>query len=67
MAWFQNIRVYIQAQNLFTLTGYSGIDPALPTISENLSSGNVSDMSMGIDYGPYPANKIFTIGINANF
>jgi TonB-linked SusC/RagA family outer membrane protein len=67
MAWFQNVRVYIQAQNLFTITGYSGIDPALPTISENLSSGNVSDMSMGIDYGPYPNNKIFTIGINANF
>lgn len=67
MAWFQNIRIYLQAQNLFTLTKYTGLDPALPTISTTGSSGNQSDQAMGIDYGPYPANKIFTIGINANF
>ena len=67
MGWFQNIRVYIQGQNLFTLTKYTGLDPALPTISTSGSSGNQSDQAMGIDYGPYPANRIFTIGINANF
>jgi TonB-linked SusC/RagA family outer membrane protein len=65
--WFQNMRIYIQAQNLFTLTGYSGTDPALPAISTDGSTGNQSDQSMGIDYGAYPANRIFTIGINANF
>jgi TonB-linked SusC/RagA family outer membrane protein len=67
MGWFQNIRIYIQGQNLFTLTKYTGLDPALPTISTTGSSGNQSDQAMGIDYGPYPANKIFSIGINANF
>ena len=67
MGWFQNVRIYIQGQNLFTLTKYTGLDPALPTISTNGSSGNQSDQAMGIDYGPYPANRIFTIGINANF
>jgi TonB-linked SusC/RagA family outer membrane protein len=67
MAWFQNIRIYIQGQNLFTLTKYPGLDPALPTISTTGSSGNQSDQAMGIDYGPYPANRIFSIGINANF
>jgi len=67
MAWFQNVRIYIQAQNLFTITGYTGLDPALPTISTNGSSGNQSDQAMGIDYGSYPANRIFSIGINANF
>ncbi|MDF1576637.1 MAG: TonB-dependent receptor [Bacteroidales bacterium] len=65
--WFQNIRIYIQGQNLFTLTKYTGLDPALPTISTTGSSGNQSDQAMGIDYGPYPANRIFSIGINANF
>jgi hypothetical protein len=65
--WFQNMRIYIQGQNLFTLTGYSGTDPALPAISTDGSTGNQSDQSMGIDYGAYPANRIFTIGINANF
>lgn len=67
MGWFQNIRIYIQGQNLFTLTNYTGLDPALPTISTNGSSGNQADQAMGIDYGPYPANRIFSIGINANF
>jgi TonB-dependent starch-binding outer membrane protein SusC len=67
MGWFQSVRIYIQGQNLFTLTKYTGLDPALPTISTSGSSGNQSDQAMGIDYGPYPANRIFTIGINANF
>jgi len=67
MGWFQNIRIYLQGQNLFTLTNYTGLDPALPTISTSGSSGNQSDQAMGIDYGPYPANRIFTIGINATF
>jgi len=67
MAWFQNVRIYIQGQNLFTLTKYPGLDPALPTISTSGASGNQSDQAMGIDYGPYPANRIFSIGINANF
>ena len=67
MGWFQNIRIYIQEQNLFTLTNYTGLDPALPTIQTTGSSGNQSDQAMGIDYGPYPANRIFSIGINANF
>lgn len=67
MAWFENIRIYIQGQNLFTLTNYSGIDPALPAISTSGSTGEQSDQSMGIDYGAYPANRIFSIGINANF
>lgn len=65
--WFQNMRIYLQGQNLFTLTGYHGTDPALPAISTDGSTGNRSDQSMGIDYGAYPANRIFTIGINANF
>jgi TonB-linked SusC/RagA family outer membrane protein len=65
--WFQNIRIYLQGQNLFTLTGYHGTDPALPGISTDGSTGNQTDQSMGIDYGAYPANRIFTIGINANF
>jgi hypothetical protein len=67
MSWFQNIRIYLQGQNLFTLTGYSGIDPALPAISTSGSSGERSDQAMAIDRGPYPANRIISIGINANF
>src|SRR5690606_28807344 len=39
-----NLRVYVQAQNLFTLTRYSGADPDL-----GLVSGNTTDQSAGSD------------------
>ncbi len=65
--WFQSMRVYIQGQNLFTISGYSGYDPALPTISSDGSAGNQSDQASGIDRGTYPASRIFSIGVNATF
>lgn len=65
--WFSSMRIYIQGQNLFTLTKYSGLDPALQTINSNGPIGNRADQATGIDRGMYPANRIFSIGINANF
>jgi hypothetical protein len=65
--WFSNMRVYVQGQNLFTITGYSGYDPALPSIDNSGSSGNRSDQAQGIDRGSYPASRIFSIGVNASF
>ena len=67
MGWFQSIRIYLQGQNLFTVSGYSGLDPELPGLTIDGSAGNMTDQLMGIDYGPYPANRIFSIGINATF
>ena len=64
---FSNMRLYLQGQNLFTITDYSGYDPALPTISTNGASGNQSDQAMGIDRGTYPASRIISIGLNASF
>jgi hypothetical protein len=65
--WFQSIRIYLQAQNLFTITGYSGLDPAMPSIRTTGNAGDQTDQGMGTDWGPYPANRIISIGINANF
>ena len=31
--WIPAARVYLQAENLFTITGYSGLDPSLPAAS----------------------------------
>jgi hypothetical protein len=62
-----NLRLFLQGQNLFTITGYSGIDPALPTISTNNATGNVADQSAGIDRGTYPTNRIFSFGVSASF
>ena len=66
-SWFSNMRIYVQGQNLFTFTGYSGYDPALPSISTTSGGSERSDQAQGIDRGTYPASRIFSIGINASF
>jgi hypothetical protein len=49
-----SIRVYFAAQNLFTITGYSGFDPEVN-----------SDIS--VDRGQYPQPRTFMFGTNINF
>ena len=53
-------RFYVSAQNLFTITGYSGMDP------ENGFGDGYNWMS-GIDLGLYPASKTFMLGLNVTF
>ena len=52
-----NVRVYLAAENLLTLTGYHGFDP-------EIASGGTS---LGIDYGVYPQARTFTAGISVAF
>ncbi len=66
-AGVNNLRVFVQAQNLFTITDYENIDPALPSISRNVNGVNVSDQSNGIDRGTFPNNQIYTLGVNLGF
>jgi len=54
-----NLRVYIQGQNLFTITGYSGIDPDVTTLGP--------ETGMGIDMGWYPNPKQYLLGLNIGF
>ena len=58
-----NTRIYLQGQNLLTITGYSGIDPALSSFNSN----GGGDQIAGMDFGNYPSSKIIQFGINANF
>ncbi len=60
-------RVYVQAENLFTITGYEGLDPALPAAQIFGSAGDIRDQYLGVDRGSYPSNRIFSIGIVASF
>jgi TonB-linked SusC/RagA family outer membrane protein len=62
-----NTRVYVQAENLFTFTGYSGLDPALPASEIYGSAGDIRDQYRGVDRGSYPSNKIISFGINTTF
>jgi TonB-linked SusC/RagA family outer membrane protein len=48
----QNIRLYISAQNLFTVTKYTGLDPESTDI---------------LDRGTYPQSLAFLFGINVKF
>lgn len=57
---FKRMRFYVQAQNLFTITNYSGLDPAF-------SSFEAGDLNIGVDYGNYPANRMWLLGVNACF
>jgi TonB-dependent starch-binding outer membrane protein SusC len=59
-------RIYVQGQNLFTITKYSGLDPALS--NANIGDGrNLNDIWNGFDIGQYPNNRLVTIGVSANF
>lgn len=57
------MRVYVSAQNLFTFTGYSGMDPEVG------SHGGDDGYSWGagVDNGYYPAPKTFLVGVNLKF
>jgi hypothetical protein len=53
------IRVYVTAQNLFTITQYKGYNP------EVNQQGN-SASALGIDYGTYPQSRIYIVGFNVS-
>ena len=57
----QRLRVYAQAENLFTLTRYTGCDP-------EVTGGNGSfGTEVGIDRGVYPQSRTFSVGVNLTF
>ncbi len=52
------VRLYIAANNIFTITKYNGLDPAV---------GGAADTNFGIDVGNYPVTRSYTAGINIGF
>lgn len=59
---FQQLRLYFAAQNLFTITGYKGMDP------ENGMALNSSEPWVtGVDVGNYPQPRTFMFGVNVKF
>lgn len=65
--WLEKARVYVAAQNLFVITGYSGLDPEV----ENFR-GAASDADAGLSPGIEPRNympkaRSFTFGVNLTF
>lgn len=56
----RNARIYLSADNVLTLTGYSGFDPEITSPLQGLAA-------MGIDWMNYPAARTFTVGVNLGF
>ena len=57
----QQLRFYVQAQNLVTFTGYTGLDPEVG----NTAGG--SNWASGIDLGLYPPSRTFLVGASIKF
>ena len=58
---FQQLRFYVQAQNLYTFTGYTGLDPEVG----NAAGGE--GWASGIDLGLYPPSRTYLIGASIKF
>ena len=55
------LRIYAQAQNLFVITGYSGLDP------EVLSQTSSPNLLGGTDHNTAPQARTFTFGAQVTF
>ena len=57
--WLQSLQLYATCNNVFTITGYKGLDPEV----------NMGGLSPGVDYrwSNYPHTRTIMVGIRANF
>jgi len=55
----ESLRFYLQGTNLFTITGYDGLDPEINSNRDNLT--------LGVDFNTYPISKILSLGVNIKF
>lgn len=56
-----NLKLYCTAENLWTITKYSGYDPEVSAFGHN------SNTAIGVDFGSYPQTRGFILGLNASF
>ncbi|MCF0198111.1 MAG: SusC/RagA family TonB-linked outer membrane protein, partial [Bacteroidaceae bacterium] len=54
-----NLRIYANIQNLYTLTGYKGYDPEI-----GASTTDANGYVFGLDNGRYPSPTTFSLGLN---
>jgi hypothetical protein len=66
-AGIQSLRLYGQAENLLTITGYSGLDPDIGFTQSADNAGGAGSTNFGIDGGAYPRPQTFTMGVNLSF
>lgn len=62
LEWLKGLNLYVSAQNVFTITNYSGFDPLIN--SPRSSGGN---QSIGIDYTTFPSSRSYMLGATIKF
>ncbi len=61
-------RIYVSAQNLLTITDYSGYDPEVGNrYNDNPATNNSRFLTNGVDYGQFPQARTFLGGIQVGF
>ena len=58
----ENLRLYCNIQNLWTITVYKGYDPEIGASTSD-SNGYV----YGLDNGRYPSPTVYSFGLNVTF
>jgi len=65
---FQQLRLYFAAQNLFTITGYKGMDPENgKAINNDPNRTPYEPYVTGVDVGNYPQPRTYMVGVNIKF
>lgn len=55
------------AENVFTLTKYTGWDPEVDTKGYEAKGSQTANAGGGLDFNSYPSMKAFTVGLNVTF
>ncbi|GAA4802575.1 hypothetical protein GCM10023231_34440 [Olivibacter ginsenosidimutans] len=70
----RSLRIYAMAENLLTISGYSGWDPEVDTkgyendaLIKYSSNAQTANGGAGLDFNSYPSMRAFTFGVNVNF
>lgn len=65
----QKARIYFSAQNLFTITKYSGIDPEIAgTSTQSSNNAGTSMTARGVDtYNRYVPSRLYSFGLDLSF
>jgi len=63
--FFKGARVGVSAQNIATITGYSGYDPEVGAyVGRDASTGN---QAIGVDNGRYPLTPVYSVNVGVDF
>ncbi|WP_245842591.1 SusC/RagA family TonB-linked outer membrane protein [Pontibacter ummariensis] len=65
LKYIKGANIGVSAQNVYTLTGYSGYDPEVGSyVGANASAGNAA---IGVDYGRYPLTPVYSFNVGIDF